>query len=146
MSAILELASQAAWAEHGVAAREFVALGFVAEDGVASLGTPSVVWYTLPNSADVGEFLVDGADLQAVMQQAIVDLGEAVVQTADRVLWHSHYLAVEPSKADIDEFPGWLVNSGLVYHAPTQTTTAYSASSIALRSPASAVLGTPTHG
>lgn len=118
MSKVLELKANDAWAEFGVAAREFVALGF--EDAMG------IVWYELPNRAGVGEFLVDGEDVHDVLVQAQKDLG-AAFSDAGRVLWHSHYIAIEPSAADLENFPKDLVDVAFVYHAPTGVTTLYKA-------------------
>lgn len=46
------------------------------------------------------------------------------------VLWHSHYNHVEPSGRDVQIFPNWLAKVGVVYHAPTQTSTRYNAAGI----------------
>lgn len=113
------------------------------EEHVSVMGAPSVIWYELENIAGVGEFFVDGEHLQSVLKVALTELGSdpSIVGThaADqmskaneipRVLWHSHYLAIEPSDADIAEFPEWLVTRGLVYHAPSHTTTPYDHSGV----------------
>ena len=116
----LEDKAAEAWATLGVNAKEFVALGFMEPE------TEEIIWYELPNVAGVGEFLVEGEAIHAVMLKAI---GEGVSEYR-RLLWHSHYNTVEPSKADVDEFPEWLVDVGVVWHVPTQTTTLYNSGGI----------------
>jgi len=54
----------------------------------------------------------------------------AVTPRVEFVLWHSHYNHVEPSGRDVQIFPKWLANVGVVYHAPTQTSTRYSGAGI----------------
>ena len=116
----LEIAARDAWAEFGTAAREFVALGFTLTD-------ESVVWYPLTNTAGVGEFLVEDDEVRAVLREfhntPEMDLLTSIV------LWHSHYLDVEPSSADIAHFPEWL-STGMVFHAPSGKTTLYNAAGI----------------
>ncbi len=115
----LEQEARYAWAELGVNAREFVAIGF--EDPFDE----TITWYELPNQAGPGEFLVDAADVIAALRAARDSLDPA----SHRYLWHSHYIAVEPSAADVSNFPDW-VDMGVVFHAPSGTTTLYNAAGI----------------
>ena len=117
---LLEDQAISAWAELGVNARELVALGFMLTD-------ESVVWYPLTNAAGVGEFLVEDDEVRAVLEEFATT---ALYPMFDQiVLWHSHYITVEPSDADIAHFPEWL-STGMVFHAPSGTTTLYNAAGI----------------
>lgn len=126
----LELAAQDEWSIAGVSAQEFVALGFIVDVPDVPIGSHlnaedvSVVWFQLCNSASTGEFLVEGDELLRVLNAAR-ERDDVKASTYGRVLWHSHYIAVEPSDVDIRDFPGWLADYGMVYHAPTGTTTVY---------------------
>lgn len=130
---------------YGVAeAREVVALGFVIgetdADASSGEGIPIVAWFELPNVAGVGEFMVEGQDLKAVFESALVDPAVSAAQALlssthpgsvlSRVLWHSHYISDVPSNADIADFPEWLVDVGMIYHVPTSRTVLYNASGI----------------
>ncbi len=135
----LEIAARDAWAEHGVNARELVALGFMLLD-------ESVVWYPLTNVAEVGEFFVEDDEVRAVLREfhntPEMDLLTSIV------LWHSHYISADPSSADVAHFPEWL-NTGMVFHAPSGKTTLYNrAGIIRITDTGSAALATPevTHG
>ena len=115
----LEQEARDAWAELGVAAREFVAIGF--EDPFDE----TITWFELPNIAGAGEFLVEPEPIVAALRAARDSLDTACA----RYLWHSHYITVEPSTADIEHFPDW-VDAGMVFHAPSGTTTLYNAAGI----------------
>lgn len=115
----LEQEARDAWAELGVAAREFVAIGF--EDPFDE----TITWFELPNVAGAGEFLVEPEPVIAALRAARDSLDTACA----RYLWHSHYIAVEPSAADVSNFPDW-VDAGMVFHAPSGTTTLYNAAGI----------------
>lgn len=115
----LEAASKIAYAEVGTSAPEYVALGFEIDDGA-----DSIIWYRLTNTAGVGEFLVDGEEVKAVLT-AFQNSPENDLLLSI-VLWHSHYISVEPSEADVEHFPEW-VNTGMVFHAPSGVTTLYNA-------------------
>lgn len=138
---------------------EYVAIGIVEEE--------DVVWWELPNTADPsvassegrGEFYVADWDLYAVLkamasERGYLKLGEVESTAIDRmlraetlVLWHSHVNTVEPSAEDIAEFPAWLADAGMVYHAPTQTTTLYNGAGIISHSGVPAThLATPQEG
>lgn len=116
----LELNSMAKFAVSGVESPEFVALGFMHPDGVSD----SVMWFDLSaqNLAPVGEFYVEAEAVQKVLEAANAEGLNATV--CNVVLWHSHYKAVEPSAADLSNLPEW-VDLGMVFHAPSQTTTLY---------------------
>lgn len=120
------LGATVAVVEEGAEARELVALGFAHATHGGLVDEADVLWYELPNVAGVGEFLVDGEDIGRVLAQAVEDLGSENAEQCIRILWHSHYVTQEPSEADILEFPEWLASVGLVYHAPTDSTVAYS--------------------
>lgn len=128
----LERAARDEWAIAGEAAKEFVALGFITDvSPEGELG--DVVWFQLNNCAGSGEFLVEGDEILRVLGVAMQDGrvgGTEGGVNMPRVLWHSHYLAVEPSDADVQEFPGWLVDVGMVYHAPSGQTTLYNHSGV----------------
>lgn len=112
----LEAASEIAWATLGANAKEYVALGF--EDPEDE----TITWFPLTNVAEPGEFYVEPEEVVAVLAAAQRDLDPACV----RYLWHSHYIAVEPSEADLSNFPEW-VDVGIVFHAPTRKVTLYNA-------------------
>ncbi|QDF18055.1 hypothetical protein SEA_NARUTORUN_3 [Microbacterium phage NarutoRun] len=128
MMRLLEDRAIAEYAEHGPGgAKEFVALGFEIDDGA-----DSIVWYRLTNSADgAGEFLVESDEVKAVLSAFQNSPENALLMSI--VLWHSHYITVEPSEADVEHFPEW-VNTGMVFHAPSGTTTLYNAAGIILNS------------
>ena len=116
----LEIAAREEWLEHGVAlAREMVALGF--EDFIDE----TVTWFPLTNVAGPGEFYVEPEEVVAVLRAAESSLDPA----SARYLWHSHYITVEPSAADVEHFPDW-VDAGMVFHAPSGSTTLYNAAGI----------------
>ncbi|QLF84485.1 hypothetical protein SEA_RIE18_3 [Microbacterium phage Rie18] len=118
----LELLSQAEYAEKNFGAKEFVALGFEIDDGA-----DSIVWYPLTNVADIGEFRVEADEVKGVLQAFQNSPENALLMSI--VLWHSHYITVEPSAADVEHFPEW-VNTGMVFHAPSGRTTLYNAAGI----------------
>lgn len=123
MMRLLEDRSIAEYAEHGPGgAREFVALGFEIDDGA-----DSIVWYPLTNVAGVGEFRVEEDEVKGVLMAFSDSPENALLMSI--VLWHSHYITVEPSAADVEHFPEW-VNTGMVFHAPSGTTTLYNAAGI----------------
>ncbi len=141
MSARLEAASKVAYAMLGTDAKEYVALGFEIDDGA-----DSIVWYPLTNVAGVGEFLVEDDEVRAVLSSFQNSPENALLQSI--VLWHSHYLAVEPSDADVSNFPSW-VDTGMVFHAPSGRTSLYNAAGIIrITDTGSAALATPevAHG
>lgn len=130
--------------------KEFVALGFAVDEGFEMDRTGgSEVWYELtnlaaPNSEGRGEFLVEGPELECVMQIAMHEgLGNTV-----RMLWHTHTETIAPSAEDIAEFPAWLVHYGMVYHVPSGTTTLYNSAGVISTSTKSPIaLGTgDNHG
>lgn len=100
-------------------AREFVALGF--EDPIDEC----VTWFPLTNVAGPGEFYVEPEEVVAVLRAAESSLDPA----SARYLWHSHYITIEPSAADIEHLPDW-VDAGMVFHAPSGTTTLYNRAGI----------------
>lgn len=120
----LELRAREEYAEIGTNAREYVALGFEIDDGA-----DSIIWYPLTNTAGVGEFLVESDQVKAVLSAFRDSPENALLMSI--VLWHSHYITVEPSEADVENFPEW-VNTGMVFHAPSGTTTLYDAAGIIL--------------
>ncbi|QGH73954.1 hypothetical protein SEA_HIDDENLEAF_3 [Microbacterium phage Hiddenleaf] len=123
MMRLLEDRSIAEYAEHGPGgAKEFVALGFEIDDGA-----DSIVWYRLTNVGGVGEFLVEEDEVKAVLSAFQSSPENALLMSI--VLWHSHYITVEPSAADVEHFPEW-VNTGMVFHAPSGTTTLYNSAGI----------------
>ncbi|UYL85296.1 hypothetical protein SEA_HAGER_3 [Microbacterium phage Hager] len=120
---LLEDRSIAEYAEFGANAREFVALGFEIDDGA-----DSIVWYRLNNVAGgPGEFLVESDEVRGVLSAFQNSPENALLMSI--VLWHSHYITVEPSEADVEHFPEW-VNTGMVFHAPSGRTTLYNAAGI----------------
>lgn len=114
----LELNSMARFAVDGLSAPEYVALGFMHPDGVSD----SVMWFPLPNIAPTGEFYVEAEEVAKVLSAAAEQGLDA--SRCGVVLWHSHYIAVEPSEADLSNLPEW-VDVGIVFHAPTETSTLY---------------------
>lgn len=133
MTTALERKAEEEFSEHGAEMAEVVGIGFISDSGVAGSvsdveGVADAeaeglldVWYELENEAGPGEFYVSAETLAAVFAQAVAD----GVADRPRVLWHSHVNTVEPSQDDILEFPIGIVQAGLVYHIPTQTTVAY---------------------
>ena len=123
----LEEAARSAWAIMGVNAPEFVALGF--EDPYDD----TITWFKLPNAAEgAGEFVVDAEPVVAVLRTARDTLDPDCL----RYLWHSHYIAEEPSEADVSNFPDW-VDAGIVFHAPSGKVTFYNSAGIIPNSPVS---------
>ena len=117
----LEIAARDAWAELGVNAREFVALGF--QDPVDEF----ITWYELPNVAGVGEFYVEPDVVREILMIAQAEVDPSCM----RLIWHSHYVALHPSEPDfaLMRSNDWL-DYGMVYHAPTGKTTLYNAADI----------------
>lgn len=142
---------------------EYVALGIVEPSGRADTeGT--IVWFELENVADAesrgdgrGEFLVEGPELMRVCRAAAEELGyltlgqdvrarvDAMLRERVVVIWHTHTATTDPSREDIDEFPEWLADYGMVYHVPSGTTTVYNKSGIisSTKSPVEVALATP---
>jgi hypothetical protein len=116
----LEEKAQRIWSLNGQdpsVCMEVVALGF--EDPIDE----TITWFELPNTATVGTFRVEPEDLRAVLEQART---EGFVDPEGLVyIWHSHYIAEEPSDMDIEHFPSWLCDAGLVYHTPSGGTRVY---------------------
>ncbi|WMI33099.1 hypothetical protein SEA_RIKSENGUPTA_3 [Microbacterium phage RikSengupta] len=122
--------------------QELVALGIVEPSGREDTeGT--VLWFEMPNTAGPsadgrGEFFVDGTAIWDTLKAAADALGYLRIGADTRrcidamliervvVLWHTHTATTDPSQEDIDEFPRWLADYGMVYHVPTDTTTVYS--------------------
>lgn len=121
--------------------KELVALGI--EDG------DEYVWFEMENVAYAasrgdgrGEFLVEGPEIMRVCIAAAEQLGylrlgqdvrarvDAMLRERVVVIWHTHTATVEPSREDIDEFPEWLADAGMVYHVPSNTTTVYNKSGV----------------
>ena len=119
----LEIAARDAWAELGVNAREFVALGF--QDPIDDC----ITWYELPNVADVGEFYVEPDAVREILMIAQAEVDPSCM----RLIWHSHYVALHPSDPDfaLMRSNDWL-DYGMVFHAPSGTTTLYNAAGIIL--------------
>lgn len=136
-----------------IAPKELVALGIVDKaSGAASdledMGDVGVTWFELENSAEHpsadgrGEFFVEGEDIMRVLERASVQLGDAQLGGSFRqpidallrervvILWHTHVATTDPSQADIEEFPVWLADYGMVFHVPSQTTTVYNQSGV----------------
>jgi hypothetical protein len=88
-------------------------------------------WWLLPNLvAGEGHFEVSGDDLHETLKQARTRLGAEAQAVC---LWHSHYRRLEPSMADLRNYPEWLLGTqgvAVVYHAPSQTARAYNASGV----------------
>lgn len=136
--------------------REVVALGFVkmsiegvvdavrrggAQRDDAASGLNEVLraarWFELENTsrdlspgrvvADVsGEFDVSVPELQLCLDTA---LGMGMGQWT-RILWHSHYRSDVPSGFDLEHFPQWLCDLGVVYYAPSMSSVLYSAGGV----------------
>jgi hypothetical protein len=84
-------------------------------------------WFELENSAPANsnEFHVEGVELQRVLQHVMNAAGpRARIMT----MWHSHYKSSRVSQADLDNFPAWMVERGLIFHQPTETTVHYDSS------------------
>lgn len=129
---------------HGM--KELVALGIVEPSGRADTeGT--IVWFEMHNAADPnpdgrGEFLVEGPELMRVLSGAYEQMYDSMLGRDIRacidamlrervvVIWHTHTATTDPSREDIDEFPDWLADYGMVYHVPTSTTTVYNKSGV----------------
>lgn len=115
----LEIASSEAWATLGVAAPEFVALGF--EDPFDE----TITWFELKNQAGAGEFYVEAEDVMTVLRTARDSLDPG----STRYLWHSHYIDRAPSAADVSNFPDW-VDVGMVFHTPSGEVALYNSAGI----------------
>ena len=117
----LEIAARDAWAELGVNAREFVALGF--QDPIDEC----ITWYELPNVAGVGEFYVEPDAVRDTLMIAQAEVDPSCM----RLIWHSHYVALHPSEPDFALMRNndWL-DYGMVYHAPTNQTVVYDSAEI----------------
>ncbi|UVF61332.1 hypothetical protein SEA_SPARCETUS_3 [Microbacterium phage Sparcetus] len=119
--------------------QELVALGI--EVGIEGAG--EMLWFEMPNTATPsadgrGEFFVEGKAIWDTLRAAADALGYLRIGADTRrcidamliervvVLWHTHTATTDPSQEDIDEFPRWLADYGMVYHVPTDTTTVYS--------------------
>lgn len=106
--------------------REIVGLGF-SKAGEYELISWVELENVLPKADQHNEFKVDGNELRFVLQRAGKTLGLGERDKVQFVLWHSHYVNEGPSKVDLQHFPAWLVSEAMVYHAPTQTSTRYTA-------------------
>jgi hypothetical protein len=97
-------------------------LGYYDVDPVSGL-----FWFELENSAPEGsnEFLVAGDELQRVLKHVAYGAGE---RCRIMTMWHSHYRSARISAADMDHYPSWLVERGLIFHQPSETTLHYNAS------------------
>lgn len=136
--------------------KELVALGIV-EPSDREDKEPTVVWFEMPNKAEHpredgrGEFFVEGSDIWDTLVQAAEQLGYMVLGAWKRscidamlkervvILWHTHLATTDPSQADIEEFPVWLADYGMVFHVPSGATTVYNQSGV-ISSTKSAVL------
>lgn len=113
--------------------REIVGLGFGKAEGrereVGRMDTLSWVELenVLPKADQHNEFKIDGNEVRFVLQRAGKTLGLGPTDKVQFTLWHSHYVNEGPSKRDLQAFPAWLVSEAIVYHAPTQTSTRYTA-------------------
>jgi proteasome lid subunit RPN8/RPN11 len=96
---------------------EVVGLGFES-DG-------RIIYHQLQNVAPLRRrdrmFEVEGTHLRNVVEH----VGQQPV-----VLWHSHTVSVEPSETDVETFPSWLVNTGVIYHSPSDSMTLYNESGV----------------
>lgn len=102
--------------------REIIALGFIAVNGDIDLDSDeTIVWHGLANRASEPwhRFDVNGEDIEAMVAL------EMHHGRGPYALWHSHYVAEGPSKSDLEMYPGWLIEHGRVYHAPTRRTVFY---------------------
>lgn len=147
---------------HVTIPKELVALGIVdAPSGAAAdledMGDVAVTWFAMPNKAEHpredgrGEFFVEGTDIwdtlvQAAGQLGYLKIGADTRRCIDRllldrvvILWHTHLATTDPSQADIEEFPVWLADYGMVFHVPSGATTVYNQSGV-ISSTKSAVL------
>jgi len=70
----------------------------------------------LTNTADIAvarvRFDIDGTEVRFALLRN-VDRGKPAM------LWHTHFGGVEPSVLDIEAFPNWLVEVGVIHHVPT---------------------------
>lgn len=102
-----------------VSDREVVGLGF------RNPVTKHIIWEQLTNVAPAHTadrmFDIEGVEVRAL----IVAYGAQPVY-----LWHSHTRSLEPSTTDIEFFPAWLVERGVIYCAPLDQTTLYDASGV----------------
>lgn len=82
------------------------------------------MWFDLTESnlAPNGEFYVEAEAVAAVLATAAEQGLDAT--RCGIVLWHSHYISVEPSEADLSNLPEW-VDVGIVFHAPTGQSVLY---------------------
>ncbi|UAJ16094.1 hypothetical protein SEA_TINYMINY_3 [Microbacterium phage TinyMiny] len=126
--------------------QELVALGIADGLGPSDAGADtdvSLTWFEMPNTAEPsadgrGEFFVEGSAIWDTLRAAADALGylrigadtrrciDAMLLERVVVLWHTHTATTDPSQEDIEEFPRWLADYGMVYHVPTDTTTVYS--------------------
>ena len=94
----------------------------------------SALWIVLPNAAPAGsgKFHVTDLALRDALDRAqhLGSLRGIDLSSERRFLWHSHYVADQPSNFDVEEFPGWLVTHGAVWHARSGRTTLYNATGI----------------
>ena len=126
----------------GMVFPEYVAIGLVEVDEAEGIS-----WWQLKNTAVAnadgrGEFYIEPEDLHPVLQAiaehaGILKLGQVVSRAIDElvrsrvlILWHTHIGTVSPSREDVAEFPGWLVDYGMVYHVPSDTTTLYNSAGV----------------
>lgn len=108
--------------------RELVRLGFVLAEvhGARRDGgtiEDGLIWYLLENSAEKPDvqFRVDGV----LVREMLSAVGAVPV-----ALWHSHRKDSEPSALDIEQFPRWLVDIGVVYCIELDTNTWYNHSGV----------------
>lgn len=95
---------------------EVVAIGLEEQDS----------WIQLPNIAQPGKFMVAGEDVKDSMLAFVEQYGVGRLECS---VWHCHYHNAEPSRADLDNVPGW-AKRGLLFHTPTGTTSAYTRSGV----------------
>lgn len=104
--------------------REIVRLGFMLEDvadGKERAGgdiEEDLIWFSLENTSakpDV-QFMVDGVNVREILLS---------VCAAPVALWHCHVSKSEPSELDIEQFPRWLVDIGVVFCIEQNTNVHY---------------------
>jgi hypothetical protein len=98
--------------------------------GLQTIESKTVV-FAVENVGPPGKFEVVGAEWNRCAEYLVGRYGHSIGdRLLSKTLWHSHSGSIEPSRTDIAEFPEWLADVGIVYHAPTGTSTAYGVSGI----------------
>lgn len=115
------------WADEGSEPfREIVGVIFhMREDFVSAVGKEALT-FEMENTGEPGTFKVEPSEFMAVSEEMIGEYGVEVFDAIVNVdLWHSHKNTKHASETDILQFPNMLASRGIVYHAPTGESSAY---------------------